>query len=315
MPAKRPYKKRGGAKPKVKAAAKKAVAKQRQKKVELKDRVSTIGGSYQAADLYQNGMGVLPIVEGPTNGPNNVYTIVPETWADPFSTGTENGQIVGTEITPKYLNMKLKLNFDFLRRVVFMAPNGADPHIQRYDIMLTQGWIKTDLREYMFTEVINPASGWGLPSFATKADWGTSIRDVINREMFNEGIRPEFLSYRQKAASNIKVLRRIKVKGHQDENFVTGSEAIDNNPVEGATPEQNFTFNWDLSKMNKTKMAPIGSGTVADVNHVLGYSWLPFVSIAISRRVLESTGSTGGANENRSFLNVKHVDHFTYSDS
>ena len=314
MPPKRPYKKRGGAKPKAKAVTK-AVAKQRQKKVELKDRVSTIGGSFESADLYQNGEGVAPIVEGPTNGPNNVYTIVPETWADPFVTGTENGMIIGTEITPKYLNLKLKLNFDFLRRVVFMSPNGANPHIQRYDIMLTQGWIKTDLREFMDTEVINPASGWGLPAFASKAAWADAIEDTINREMFNEGIRPEFLTYRQKAASNIQVLRRIKVKGHQDENLVTGSEAVDLNPVEGATPEQNFTFNWDLGKMNKTKMAPIGSGAIADASHVLGFSWLPFVSIAVARRVLESTGSTGGANENRSFLNVKYVDHFTYADS
>lgn len=315
MPKKYKPRKGASAKPKAKAAATKAVARQRQKKIELKDRVSTINGSYLAADLYQGGPGVTPVVPGPVNGPNNVYTVIPSTWADPFSTGTENGQSIGTEITPKYLNLKMKLNFDFLRRIVFLDPNGVNPHIQRYDITLTQGWIKTDLREFMTTEVVNAASGWGLPAFASKAAWSQAITDTINHEMFNEGIRPEFLTYRQKAASNIRVLRRLKIKGHQDENLVTGSQNTDDNPVEGATPEQNFTFNWDLSKMNKTKMAPIGSGTVVDANHVLGYSWLPFVSVTVARRVLESTGSSAGPNAHRSYLNVKHVDHFTYSDS
>jgi hypothetical protein len=211
--------------------------------------------------------------------------------------------------------MKLKLNFDFLRRVVFMAANGADPHIQRYDITIVQGWLKEDLREDMDHQLINPESGWSQPSFRTKGDYALAMTSLVNREMFNNSIAPEFLTYRQRAKTNLQIIKKIRVKGHQDENLVTGSEAVDNNPVQGATPEQNFSFNWDLSKFNKTKMAPIGSETVADPERVLAYSWIPYLQVQVARRVLESTGSTGGPNENRSYLIVKHINHFTYADS
>ena len=76
MPPKRQYRKKAPAK-KVVAVAKKAVTRERQKKVELKDRVSTsIPPFFQGATMYQNGPDVAPIVPGPTNGPSNVLTIV-----------------------------------------------------------------------------------------------------------------------------------------------------------------------------------------------------------------------------------------------
>ena len=161
---------------KVAKVAKKAVVKQRAKRVEYKDRVSRL---VTTQAMYQYGPNVTPIPEGPTNGPSNTVTLVPSTWIDPFTTGTQNGQIVGTEITPKYLNLKLKLNFDFLRRVIFTSPNGADPTIQRYDITILQGWIKKTLREDMVTEVTNAESGWSLPAFASKADWETAVNTVL----------------------------------------------------------------------------------------------------------------------------------------
>ena len=137
---------------KVAKIAKKVVRQTRQKKVELKDRIS---GQVHFYNMYQNGDAVAPVVPGPTNGPNNTLCLVPETWSNPFTTGTQNGQVVGTEITPKYLNMKVKLNFDFLRRIIYMQANGVDPHIQRYDISIVQGWIKKDLRCHLSHEATN----------------------------------------------------------------------------------------------------------------------------------------------------------------
>ena len=307
---------------KVAKIAKKVVRQTRQKKVELKGRIS---GQVHFYNMYQNGDAVAPVVPGPTNGPNNTLCLVPETWSNPFTTGTQNGQVVGTEITPKYLNMKVKLNFDFLRRIIYMQANGVDPHIQRYDISIVQGWIKKDLRCHLSHEATNAQSGWSLPSFRDKADYTTALSALINQEMYNNSLEPEFLMYRQKSKSNIKVIRKFMIKGHQDENLVTGSDASsgDDNPVQGATPEQNLTFNWDLSNFNKTKMVPIGDAVTVDAEHVLGYSWIPFVQVRVDRRVLESTQSHEGGdpsapalpNLHRSSLVVKWVNHFTYADS
>lgn len=306
---------------KKKAPAKNAVLAVRKKKVELKDRIS---GTPSVLTMYQNGIGVTPFVPSALTGPANSSVIVPSSWKEPFTNGTENGQIVGTEITPKYLNMKMKMGFDFLRRVVFMGPNGTDPHAQRYDINIIQGWVKRDLRDEIDTQLQNVNSGWNLPSFLNKATYDAARTALLKQEFFNSGIKSEFLSYRQKAQSNIKIIKRIKVKGHMDENLVTNSAMgpPDGSAAEDITPEQNFTFNWDLSKFNKTKLTPVGTGT-AKPTHVFGYTWIPFVQVLVARRVIESRGSHTGGDPSapplpelhRSYLTLKTVDHFTYSDS
>ena len=295
-----------------KTAVKTVVAQQRKKKVELKDRISN---QTLFEEMYQNGDAGTQ-VSSVTGGVANTYTVIPSSWADPFTSGTYNGQIVGTEITPKYLNLKMKLGFDFLRRVVYVQPNGVDPHVQRYDITILQGWIKKDLRSELDKELTNPNSGWELPSFESKAVYTNSLNTLVNREMFNNAIEPEFLMYRQKAVSNIKIIRRIKVKGAMDENLVTNSVAgaPTDSPAEDVTPEQNFTFNWDLQNFNKTKLAPIGVGS-ATPTHVLGYSWIPFVQVQVARRITENIASSAGPKEHRSYLTVKSVNHFTYADS
>jgi len=304
-------------KTKMRKQVKREVRKIRAKKVELKDRISTTVTQY---DMYQNGPTKVKQESSVTAGLANTYVIVPSSYIDPFSTGTQNGQIIGTEITPKYLNCKVKLGFDFLRRVVYLDPNGNNPHVQRYDINIIQGWIKKDLREHIDKQLTNVNSGWELPSFESKAVYVNSLSTLIQQEMFNNGIKPEFLSYRQKTASNILILKRIKVKGQLDENLVTQSDAASpaDSPASFVTPEQNFTFNWDLSKLNKTKLTPVGTGT-ATPTHVFGYSWIPFIQVSVARRVEENRLSvTGGVDDptaHRSYLTVKHLDHFTYADS
>jgi hypothetical protein len=303
-----------------KPATKAAVAAVRRKKVELKDRISAVP---TISTMYQNSIGVQPFIPSAISGPANSQVIVPNSWKEPFTNGTENGQIVGTEITPKYLNLKLKMGFDFLRRVVFMGPNGTDPHVQRYDINIIQGWVMKDLRDEIDRTLVNANSGWTLPSFESKAAYDAARTSLLKQEFYNSMITPEFLSYRQKTATNIRIIKRIKVKGHQDENLVTDSASeLGVSPAQDITPEQNFTFDWDLSKFNKTKLTPVGTGTQKPT-HVFGYTWIPFVQVLVARRVVESRGSHTGGDPSapaepelhRSYLTLKSVDHFTYADS
>lgn len=296
-----------------KAPVKKAVAAVRRKKVELKDRISPTPTDF---NMYQAGQGLVPFEPSATAGPVNSHIIVPSSWKDPFTTGTENGQIIGTEITPKYLNLKLKMNFDFLRRVVYLDAGGENPHVQRYDINILQGWVMKDLRNDIDTQLENLNSRWKLPSFQSKAVYDNARTTLLKQEFFNSGIVPEFLTYRQKTATNIKIIKRIKVKGHMDENLLSDSDGPTpaNSTAANVTPEQNFTFNWDLSKFNKTKMTPVGTGT-AKPTHVFGYTWIPFVQVLVARRVTENRTSAGNPELHRSYLNVKSVDHFTYADS
>jgi len=290
-----------------------AVAAVRRKKVEMKDRINITPVIHS---MYQDGMGVTPFVPSATSGPANSYVVVPSSWKDPFGNGTENGQIIGTECTPKYLNLKMKMGFDFLRRVVFLGPDGTNPHVQRYDINIIQGWVMKDLREEIDTQLQNVNSGWNLPSFESKATYDAARTSLLKQEFFNSGIKPEFLTYRQKSATNIKIIKKIKVKGHLNDNLVTNSAqgAPVDSPAEDITPEQKFTFNWDLSKFNKTKMTPVGTGT-SKPTHVFGYTWIPFVQVLVARRVVENRASTEGPEAHRSYLTIKTVDHFTYSDS
>jgi hypothetical protein len=57
-----------------KKAVKKVVARQRQKKVELKDRISQ---QTLVHDMYQNGENVIPTVSSVLAGVANTHTIVP----------------------------------------------------------------------------------------------------------------------------------------------------------------------------------------------------------------------------------------------
>lgn len=190
----------------VKKIAKKQIINSVQKRIELKDRVQLVPTTYY---MYENGVTGTQ-QDSVTAGIVDSHVIVPHMWEQAFTEGPANGQIIGTEIRPRYLNCKVKLNYDSLMKQVFLStatPSTMNYENQSYHITIIQGWIKQDLREDLDGRATG-GGGWSLPAFVNMASYTGALSSAINREMFNNSVVPEFLSYRQKSNSNIKVLKK-----------------------------------------------------------------------------------------------------------
>ena len=83
-------------------AIKKAV-KRVQQKTELKDRV--VKPLHHDLSTFTGSL---------TNGPSDTFCMVPESFMNVMTQGDLNGQIHSNEYCPRYLNMKVKLNFEYL---------------------------------------------------------------------------------------------------------------------------------------------------------------------------------------------------------
>ena len=258
-------------KSKMKKTAKKVVAKSVAKRIELKDRVQLNPTTH---NMYQNGVSGTQ-QNSVTAGIVNSHVIVPHMWEQAFSEGPANGQIIGTEIRPRYLNCKVKLNYDGLMKQVFEegTPTPHQFYNQSYHISVIQGWIKQDLREELDGMAIG-GGGWNLPAFVNMASYTGALSAVINREMFNNELQPEFLSYRQKTASSIKVIKKMTIKGDLNANFIGASHLNSLGTTgEWRTQDSNLSFNWDLSNLGKTKLTAIQDPS--GINYwSLGYNWI-----------------------------------------
>ena len=131
--------------------AKKAV-KRVQQKTELKDRVNNI----RTHDLTTVSGSI-------TNGPEGSYIMVPESFLAPITQGNLNGQFEGNSICPRYLNLKVKLNFENLN------PMGDSQGLteQTYFIQAMQGWVKINLKDagHLTATHANTSSGKNQPAF------------------------------------------------------------------------------------------------------------------------------------------------------
>lgn len=276
-----------------KGAVKKAVRKV-QAKTELKDRVA------QPAQID------LTTVTGSiTNGPTNSAVLVPEAFMTSITQGNLNGQFEGNEYTPKYLNLKMKLNFEYLN------PYGLDGHtVQSYFINVIQGWVKISLKDdgVLSEQHNNASSGRHQPAFAAHADPHALALSVVKRALFQANFQPNFLSYERHDYGDVKVLRRFRVYGDQTKKFVTPMAPPVANPavtLQPATnsiaPDKHYSFNWKMTN-KKQELAPITGATTTFGN---AETWLPFVM---------TTMHTDIALHNSSYLTIENVNHFTYSD-
>lgn len=275
-----------------KGAARKAVRKV-QAKTELKDRVAT-----------PSQVDLTSVVGSVTNGPTNSAIMVPEAYMTAITQGNLNGQFEGNEYTPKFLNLKLKMNFEHLN------PYGLDgTTVQSYFINVIQGWVKISLKDDgVLTEQHNNASsGRHQPAFANGADPHALALSVVKRALFQANFQPNFLSYERHDYGDVKVIKRFRVYGQQTKKFVTPMAPAVANPA-GATalvtsvaPDRHYSFNWKMVN-KKQELAPITGATTTFGN---AETWIPFVM---------TTMNTDIALHNLSYLTLENANHFTYSD-
>lgn len=275
--------------------SKSAVKKQNQFRVEYKDRVSRI----LASTLTENS-------GNPSNGPENTTILIPEALNKLFTQGTSNGEVDGNAFNPRFLNMKVNLNFDDLPAYV-TSGGGADPVPQQYSLYVRSGLVLQDISESLTGSYVNPTSGRTQAAFPDASVVPALWDSIAKKFVFNARIQPDFLSYEKRQDTQVRILSTRRVLGDTTAKLQSGgSLPASNGRAITISPEKHMTFNWKMPK-NKTSLYPALTGsTLSGV--VPAKMWVPFVAISLDRNVVDDDIATHP-------LNITSISHFTYTDS
>jgi hypothetical protein len=294
--------------PKVsKPKAKKAVVKQNIFKTEYKDRVSP-----------QIGVNIVSNSGSVVNGPANSQVLIPSSFTDPFTQGSQNGMIDGNQLNARFLNMKVELNFANL--APWVTSSTTPLQRQNYHITIRQCLILDDISESMLSEYTNPSSGRIQKAFSDLAAAAPNrYRDlhlrIAKQRLFNQNIDPDFLSYERRQDSKVRVLKKIVVKPSLDTRFNDGR--VEQEVPSGGSivhwqsaPVKRYSLNWQQPK-NKVTLQPVLDSEHPSLNAPplgVGKSWIPCVCITMERDIPDDDA----ANHN---LEINYRDHFTYTDN
>jgi len=267
----------------------KKVIKQNQQRVEYKDRVSAI--TTQAITAHA-GDDIL--------GPENSLIVIPTSLTHIWSQGSSNGMVDGLSFNPRFLNMKIRLDFSSLPGEVTVDAKLLQ---QKYDIYVRQCWIQQDVSEFLVDTATNAYSHRTEPAFIDGDIDKMQLHydHVAKRTLFNAKIQPDFLSYERRVDDKVKVIKTMHIKPQYTENV---SQVLDQN----ARP-RNLSFNWKMPN-RKTRLSPM-----KNITEIVAPSqiWIPCVLITLDRTYGLTDVPTPLISE--SPLIVEVIDHFTYTDT
>jgi hypothetical protein len=247
--------------------SKKIVAAEEQFRTEYKDRVlfmnHNAAGSATTSIVANTGS----VADGPTN----TTVFVPSVYNDTFARGQKNGEVEGNWIMPKYLNMKISMDFST------MLVN------QPYVVDIYHGWCKDTLERSLLYEQID--GGRNRPAFAVGENINHLNETLVQKFLFNAKYDAHFLTYTRKGRG-VKILSRKRITGKQMELLVAGSGGSSAVHSQHA-PVQNFNFNWKLND-RKLELYPLKVGDGGTDNAVAfapAKTWVPFVAISVQGMV------------------------------
>ncbi len=270
-----------------KTTVKRVVKRIRAQRVESKDRIANVRNFVLTSNAGSA-----------TLGPENSIVLVPESLFSAFSQGSLNGQIDGNSMTPKYLNLKMALNFDKLP-----AYSSAGV-MQQYNVRCYQLWVQRTLKDagHLAATHLNTESNRTQPAFltgVTGSDLITMAQDEAKQVCFNARLQPDFLTYDKKSNDNLQIIKQWRVLGDTTKRF---QSAILANSDATVSPDKHYSFNWRMPQ-TKRELNPI-----KDVPTDMGVAsmWIP--AILITMETKNALGQGQG-------LNISTIDHFTYTDA
>ena len=210
------------------------VIAQNRMKTEYKDRVSAV---------FQQNL-TTSFKGSATAGPSNSSTFIPDALFEKFQQGVSNGDIEANQINPRFLNMKMELDFSDLPPYVTSA--GVNNVPIHYYIRIRQCLVLEDISESFTLTYTNPRSGRqqrALQDDTTKI--GTPrFMEIAKQKLFNNGLDADFLSYEKRQDSKVRILKSHTIKYDLNDRLNSGG-------VESATPssrKQRFSFDWKMPK-------------------------------------------------------------------
>jgi len=286
------------AKPQATKKPLKTVIKQNQMRTEYKDRISL---------TYQQNLGN-SFKGSATAGPSNSSVFLPDAMVEKWQQGTSNGNIDGNQINPRFLNMKMEL--DFSQLPTYVISNGVNNVPCHYYIRIRQCLVMEDISESFTLKYTNPTSGRQQRALQDDTSKIGTPRwlELARLKLFNNGLDADFLSYEKRQDSKVRILKTHTIKYDLNDRLNTGG-------VESITPssrKQRFSFDWKMPK-EKQILYPLVDTTDPQAyvvtGHSLGKMWIPCVLVTMERSVTDDDQS----GDHR--LEVSYISHFTYTDN
>lgn len=272
--------------PKTQKKNPKAVVKQNQFRTEYKDRVSAVRNQHLST-----------LTGSSTNGPADSLILVPQALTKLFGQGTLNGEVDGNNINPRFLNMKVNIDFTDL-------PIEISANLVNYNIQIKQGFVLQDLREYLTGTHTNTSSGRVQPAFPTHTLVPGYWDSIAKKFLFNANMNPDFLSYEKKLDTQIRIIKSWRIKGDQTGSILSSSGTAGGGSFKNASPNKQYSFNWKMPKDKQLLSPALNASAVGGV--APSAMWIPFVIIT-----METSETLGTGNQ----LNISDISHFTYTDN
>jgi len=318
MAGKKPFRKKARFNGKKKSLP--VVAKQNQARTELKSRVfapefSPDDGTYEY---------VIPTNGTISHGPTDSLTFVPQAYYNGLVHGSANGQIEGLFITPKFLTMKMELNFDQLFPTLATSGSVSAQVPISYKVIVNHGWIKQDLRPAAVSEFSDGGARL-LPAIESSSiNQGTLLAlGVARHQLYLSQIQPDYLTFRRKDPSNVVVIKRqiIKPKGNMLYQYQTSSQSGAAHEHAAVSPNSQIRLTWDMKDIGKAgkpgaqkmRVMPIvNAGSL--VGFTPGNNWIPYVNVSCEYDKRTAVTHSGALSAKNGQVGVNYTTMFTYAD-
>lgn len=188
--------------------------------------------------------------------------------------GTDDGQMIGTSISGKYLSIKIELKM----------PEGLYQIKHPCDLYLIHGWVTQPIGANQNTIPTQTAH--------TRASVAQHVQHQI-KQYFDD--RDDKLKFIEKGRTNsLRILSYRKIKPTQNQNFGINPQVYSDTLVSsghrmiGSVPTINMSCKWDLKnhKLHYAKGSqsqdpskPPGTTFTGLDNFYLNHSWIPFACI------------------------------------
>lgn len=306
-----------------KPAAKKplrAVAKQNQARTELKSRV--VAPDYSPDDGTYTY--VIPTNGSISHGPTDSVTVVPRAYYDGLVHGSANGQLEGLFITPKFLTMKMELNFDQMFPTLATSGTITAQTPISYKVIVNHGWIKQDLRPAAVSEFSDGGARLLAAIESTSIDQGTLLAvGVARHQLFLSQIQPDYLTFRRKDPSNVVVIKKqiIRPKGNMLYQYQTSSQSGAAHEHAAVAPNAQIRLSWDMKDIGKggkpgaqkMRVMPIvNAGSL--VGFTPGNNWIPYVNVSCEYDKRGAVTHAGALSAKNGQVGINYTTMFTYAD-
>jgi len=209
--------------------------------VETKQRVESdiaaINGNVEENDWLQ------PLAFRPLT-PNHAFTFLPLTCFTRNSHGLEEWQLLGQNLTSKYLNVKTQ--FRFPNNQYILKSSGGD--IDKANERNLNVMIQNQCRLYLICGWVTRNMGYPINNNSNSGPTAGVVTQTMIKNFITDQVKPYFdddtdkLLFRPKETSNIKIEKYVRIKPNLNEDIATQAVPTVEHISEASSPPTRYSL-------------------------------------------------------------------------